>query len=211
WWQEMLSAMLSMLCTVVIIVILYKVDDKLLADWDEPVSLNAVISVLSTAVKAGLILPVAECISQLKWIYLQSSKSHLEQLQVFDNASRGPAGSFLFFLQARRAPVVSYFACLIVILAVALDPFTQQVIQYYQPAKVPVPHLNSTVRHSQEYDRGTTYGTNWESDIMFGMMSGLYGKLPLPPFSCPGVNCTYPEVTSLGMCSYCEDVTERTV
>ncbi|KAH8748664.1 hypothetical protein F5883DRAFT_528644 [Diaporthe sp. PMI_573] len=46
---------------------------------------------------------------------------------------------------------------------------------------------------------------------MFGMMSGLYGNLPLPPFSCPGVNCTYPVVTSLGMCSTCEDVTERTV
>lgn len=71
----MLSAVLSMLCIVVIIVILYKVSGKPLADWDEPVSLNAVISVLSTAVKAGLILPVAECISQLKWIYLQSSKS----------------------------------------------------------------------------------------------------------------------------------------
>ena len=43
------------------------------------------------------------------------------------------------------------------------------------------------------------------------MISGLYGNLPLPPFSCPGVNCTYPVVTSLGMCSTCEDVTERTV
>lgn len=42
------------------------------------------------------------------------------------------------------------------------------------------------------------------------MVSGLYGNLPLPPFSCPGVNCTYPEVTTIGMCSSCEDVTERT-
>lgn len=50
-----------------------------------------------------------------------------------------------------------------------------------------------------------------DDGIMFGMMSGLYGTLPLPPFSCPGSNCTYPEVTSLGMCSSCEDVTERTV
>lgn len=75
WWQEMLSAMSSILCVVAIVIILYKVNGKPLADWDEPVSLNAVISVLSTAVKAGLILPVAECISQLKWIHLQSSKS----------------------------------------------------------------------------------------------------------------------------------------
>ena len=75
WWQEMLSAVSSIFCLVAIVVILYKVNGKPLADWDEPVSLNAVVSVLSTAVKAGLILPVAECISQLKWIYLQGSKS----------------------------------------------------------------------------------------------------------------------------------------
>lgn len=75
WWQEMLSAISSMLCIVAIIVILWKVNRKPLADWDEPVSLNAVISILSAAAKAGLILPVAECISQLKWIHLQSSKS----------------------------------------------------------------------------------------------------------------------------------------
>jgi hypothetical protein len=76
WWKEMLSAASSVFCLVAIVVILCVVDEKPLSDWDEPVSLNAVISILSTAVKAGLILPVAECISQLKWIHLQgSSKS----------------------------------------------------------------------------------------------------------------------------------------
>lgn len=75
WWQEMLSALSSVSCLVAIVVILYKVNGKPLADWNGPVSLNAVVSILSTAVKAGLILPVADCISQLKWIYLQGSKS----------------------------------------------------------------------------------------------------------------------------------------
>lgn len=50
-----------------------------------------------------------------------------------------------------------------------------------------------------------------DDSIMFGMMSGLYGTLPVPPFSCPNANCTYPVVTSLGICNSCEDVTERTV
>lgn len=75
WWQEILSAISSILCTVAIVVILYSVDGKPLANWIVPVSLNVVVSILSTAVKAGLILPVAECISQLKWIHLQSKKS----------------------------------------------------------------------------------------------------------------------------------------
>lgn len=63
WWQEMLSALSSVLCLMTIVVILYKVNGKLLLDWDELVSLNAVISVLSTGGKACLILLVAECIS----------------------------------------------------------------------------------------------------------------------------------------------------
>lgn len=49
-----------------------------------------------------------------------------------------------------------------------------------------------------------------DDNIMFGMVSGLYGTLPVPPFSCPGSNCTYPVVNTLGICNYCEDVTERT-
>lgn len=45
---------------------------------------------------------------------------------------------------------------------------------------------------------------------MAGVMSSVYGTLPEPPFSCPGSNCTFPLVTSLGVCSSCEDVTART-
>lgn len=75
WWQEISSAIFSILCTVAIVIILYMVNGRRLSDSSIPVSLNAVISILSTALKAGMILPVAECISQLKWIHLQSNKS----------------------------------------------------------------------------------------------------------------------------------------
>ena len=101
----------------------------------------------------------------------------LEQLQVFDNASRGPAGSFQFFLQARGAPLVSYFACLIIILALALDPFTQQIIQYRQSFETPISHLNSTVRHSQSYDRGEWYGANYDSELSSWFNPVLLAKI----------------------------------
>lgn len=75
WWQEIGSVILSILCTVALVVILGEVNGRRLSDWSIPVSLNAVVSILSTAVKVGMILPVTECISQLKWIHLQSNKS----------------------------------------------------------------------------------------------------------------------------------------
>lgn len=72
WWREILSAILSVLCLVAIILVLFKIDGILLSSWTAFASPNAVISILSTAAKAAIILPVAESISQLKWLHLNS-------------------------------------------------------------------------------------------------------------------------------------------
>lgn len=72
WWREILSAVLSVLCLLAIALILFKIDGILLSSWSISVSPNAVISILSTAAKAAMILPVAESISQLKWLDLNS-------------------------------------------------------------------------------------------------------------------------------------------
>lgn len=74
----------------------------------------------------------------------------------------------MFFIQARRAPPVSYLGCLIIVLALALDPFAQQILQF-QALKTAVPHLNSTVSRSQVYDWGTTriYGASGNSECAF--------------------------------------------
>lgn len=55
---------------------------------------------------------------------------------------------------------MSYFACLVVILALALDPFTQQIVHYSQPFGEAVANAYSEVRHSQVYDRGPMNKTN---------------------------------------------------
>lgn len=55
---------------------------------------------------------------------------------------------------------MSYFGCLIVILALALDPFTQQIVHYSQPFGEVVPNIYSEVRHSQAYDRGPMNKSN---------------------------------------------------
>ena len=50
-----------------------------------------------TVAKAALLLPVAECISQLKWIYFQEQARTLEHIDLFDRASRGPFGALQLF------------------------------------------------------------------------------------------------------------------
>lgn len=71
WGVELASTFFSMLCVVAMVIILSKIDGRLLSSWTITVSPNAVISVLSTASKAAMILPVAEGLSQLKWLYLE--------------------------------------------------------------------------------------------------------------------------------------------
>ena len=72
WMVEIISQLLSILCVVAVIAVLAKFHGSLLESWTSPVSPNAVISVLSTAAKAALILPVAQAISQLKWHHFRT-------------------------------------------------------------------------------------------------------------------------------------------
>lgn len=73
WWAEISSALLALVCIFTIIGILLRVEGKLLSSWNFAVSPNAVISIICTTAKAAMILPVAESLSQLKWLQLQSS------------------------------------------------------------------------------------------------------------------------------------------
>lgn len=93
----------------------------------------------------------------------------LDHLQFYDNASRGPLGSLNFFWQARRVPwglsILSYIGCLITIAALALDPFTQQVLAYTNDIRI-VQGARSSVPRSQSYDYqglGATGATNYIS------------------------------------------------
>lgn len=40
-------------------------------------------------------------------------------------------------------------------------------------------------------------------------ISGVFDQVYSPPFSCSVTNCTYPEFTTLGVCSRCDDVTSE--
>ena len=58
----------------------------------------------------------------------------LEDLQIYDRATRGPAGATLFLWHFRKAPAVTYCAaigCLLTIVGLAIEPFLQQSLSFY--------------------------------------------------------------------------------
>ena len=60
-----------------ILAILFTMDGKPMRDWKLPIQPNSLIAVSSTIAKSALLVPLAECIGQLKWIYFHTPNRSL--------------------------------------------------------------------------------------------------------------------------------------
>ena len=90
----------------ILIILLAVYDGHEIFDW-HGVTLNAIVSLLSTASKAALLFALAESVGQWKWILFSSRSRPLLDLERIDSASRGPWGS-LQLLWPTRKVYVSY-------------------------------------------------------------------------------------------------------
>lgn len=121
--------MVGCCCITAIISILAHIDNKPLDHWTLPVKPNSLIAVFSTIAKSALLMPISECISQLKWMHFEKSRA-LSHVQAFDDASRGPWGSMLFVFRAKRSPLLATAAALLTVATLAFEPTLQQIIEY---------------------------------------------------------------------------------
>jgi hypothetical protein len=63
-------------------------------EWPYGITLNALVSVLSTVMKATMAFIFTECLAQLKWSWFRGGNK-LSDLALLDAASRGAAGAFI--------------------------------------------------------------------------------------------------------------------
>jgi hypothetical protein len=127
------------------------VDDKPLSAWTDYISLNAAISILTTACSAALMHGVSEFISQLEWLHFKNGPNKLEEFAMFDEASRGPWGSFKFLLKGIWS--LATIGALVTICRLGFAPLAQQVVKIEQRF-VTTPDVNSTFGYTHTYDRG---------------------------------------------------------
>lgn len=78
--------------------------------------------------KLALGYPIAQCISQLKWVWF-STYRQLNDMSVFDQVSRGVSRSYRLLLttKLRSFAIVGSF---LMIYEIAIGPFSQQLIAY---------------------------------------------------------------------------------
>jgi hypothetical protein len=95
WLLESISVFLGLGLLIAIAIIFWYMNNKRLNAWNSRVSLNATISILTTACTTALMHSVSSFIGQSKRLHFKDEPRKLAHLELFDGASRGVWGSIL--------------------------------------------------------------------------------------------------------------------
>lgn len=107
-----------------------------------------------------------------------------------------------------------HIGALVTLLAIAVDPFSQQLVQYSQRLKSSVDGA-ATIARAQRFSRGITLVGTATADysIQAGIFNALiqeqYALVQQTSFTCPTSNCTWDPVESLAVCSTCNNLTSQ--
>jgi hypothetical protein len=101
WLLEIISLFFSAMCMAAIIGVLLFLKDERLPKWPLGLTLNAYVSIFSKAAGAALLLPTTEALGQLKWDWFQQGSKNIVDFEIFDDASRGPWGSFMLLFRIK--------------------------------------------------------------------------------------------------------------
>ena len=108
--------------------------------------------------------------------------------------------------------IAASIAASITIVALAIDPFTQQIIDYYsQPLAISgrqagIPRTNNFTEAG-----GTDTGLPINQPLYNGFFSSGQSGDSNPSFDCPTGNCTFEPYYTVGVCSDCNDITSQVV
>lgn len=218
WLTEIGSCLVALNALVVIICVLRRYDGDLIPDWRYGITLNALVSILSSIFKAAAVLPLAGGISQAKWLWYAKSRP-LRDMESFDEASRGPWGSLLLLVDFRSHYVAS-FGAFLTVFAMAIDPFTQQVVQTQSclwkdnstVARIPRTNIYNAFDVPSWYPTNITMDTAMIVAIYNGIISHPNNISAVITPICPSGNCTFPEsdgkgYQSIAMCHQCDNIT----
>ncbi|ETS86316.1 hypothetical protein PFICI_00144 [Pestalotiopsis fici W106-1] len=213
WWAEILNTVLMIGSLCGMVGVLYQNQDKPLPDLPFTISINTVVSILSTVLKASAGLILAEGISDLKWKWFRINRS-LHDLAVFDMASRGPWGCLRLLIRPRGTHFIASLGAALIIMILAMDPFIQQLIQFYD-CKMISTTTNATLPRSMLYEEaGQHISPNSyppATPVLGFVDQGLYNPQDIKtPFICATGNCTFDNTYStLGFCATCEDMNSQ--
>ncbi|KAJ4294215.1 hypothetical protein N0V90_007905 [Kalmusia sp. IMI 367209] len=208
WWWEVAAITLSICSTTLIIAILVSMNGKPLSEWQLPIQPNSLVAVFSTIAKSSLLYPLAECLGQLKWQYAETTIP-LNRMEQVDSASRGPWGSTMLLYHVKKAAFLASLGAAITVLALAVEPVTQQSVGFTNRTEP----LSGHYGHVPRTDAFTkmTDMKSMDQKATYLLSTGILGvatqaRAPLSPLInayCPTSECRFPTFTSLAACATC--------
>ncbi|KAI0474236.1 hypothetical protein F4859DRAFT_514778 [Xylaria cf. heliscus] len=216
WGWEISACLLSLASFAAIIIVLIIEDGKPLNQWAWSIGPTAVVSFITTIAKSSMLLATAEIIGQLKWHHFHTGTRPVIDLQTFDSAGRGPLGASTLIWKNHVKTSFASLVAVIIILSLLVDPFMQLVFTFPTHSRADsnkMGFFNST----QVYDPlGTPYilnrfGPSSADPKMQLAILAAAGDQPIQvTAACSTGNCTWPSITTLGVCGGCSNVTLQT-
>ena len=209
WLWELVSTLVALLSTLAIFLILVLNNGQLLGDWPFHFTLNSLLSIFATVLRTAVVVAVSSAIFQLGYVWFTKTRP-LDDLEVFNTASRGIAGSLpLIWLQRGRG--WASLGAFLFILVLLSDTFVQQIVTF--PTKEITKDVLATIGRNSIYDE---WIPGEEEDVKAiapsmsaAIMTGLYNP-DITPFAikpnCPTGQCTWPPVYTQAIRSKCSNV-----
>ncbi|CAH0016685.1 unnamed protein product [Clonostachys rhizophaga] len=174
------------------------------------ITLNTIVSILSTGSKPSMLTAVASCISQANWSLFAGPPRRLYDFEMVADASRGPLGSLQLLLSSKlKGGAIVRMGAIITVFAIIMDPFAQQLIQLHQTRRYFPP---GGPKESDSSSAPKLLGIISPPDLvmkaalLFGLTSDRSHILKQASYSCPTSQCEYSDVTSAAICSTCANV-----
>ncbi|KAF2828783.1 hypothetical protein CC86DRAFT_319841 [Ophiobolus disseminans] len=214
WWYETTCCFLAVGALVGTVAMVWSFDHRPLPHWPYELSINTFIAAFSVLLKTSAGLVLAESISHIKWTELKQPRS-LRSFTVHDDASRGPWGAFAL-LWNDKGRHISSLGALIIILILFMEPFTQQIVSFYDCVEVDrletgkIPRTNFYVQETG-FNMGGASNVPWA--LRNSINQGLFAtNKPQLDISCDSGNCTFSGTySSLAFCSVCKDISSELV
>ncbi|VUC36943.1 unnamed protein product [Clonostachys rosea] len=171
--------------------------------------LNTLIAILATIFRAILAFNAFELIAQLKWDWISDRFSPMQELQLFEDASRGVYGSLCLLPRVALHQPLAIGAIMVAALSLGIRHFMQQAIQPYQCLRATQsPGQVATIRGVNTVDHGLLDRLYTRSSL--GMHLGVRLKIAIEDslvnpstdanvpalFTCTSGNCTFPTLAS---------------
>ncbi|KAK8041249.1 hypothetical protein PG994_014256 [Apiospora phragmitis] len=154
WKWELFLLLLSILSFVATAVTLYHLSGNSLESWGGFfLGPNTLVSILAAVSKTSLAFAVSSCVAQAKWNWYRRGQDNLLVFERFDQASKGPWGSFRL-LGAIWMRHWSALGALIILVLLAYEPFLQTIITQYGVLDFDHSYIQATTGRCLRLDSG---------------------------------------------------------